>query len=187
MQTRVPYPREELVKKSSTSLPQRIAAFSYALPMRHVHATATLDCGSAVAEALIPKFFELQKDRSGAAHMILEVPLDDLGLPTHAAIAREVEVRITRERDEDNLNDVFRVIWTPARGGPFPDFNGTMIVWSEDDPDRGFIELNGDYKPAGAVGEALDVAMGHRIAERTAKHFLDKIADGISALRTTNA
>lgn len=156
--------------------------------MRQVRASATLDCGSSVAEALIPKFFELQKDRSGAVRMVLEIPLDDFGLPTHVAIARDVEVRVVRERDEENLNDVFRVVWKSAGGGPFPDFNGTMIVWSEDDPGRGFIELNGEYEPPLTVfGEAFDATIGHLIAERTAKHFLEKVADGISALRTTNA
>lgn len=175
------------MKKSSTSLPQRIAAFSYALLMRQVRETAALDCGATDAEALIPKFFELQKDRSGSIRMALQVPLDDFGLPTHIAIARDVEVRVSRERDEDNLNDVFRVVWAPAGGGPFPDFNGTMIVWSEDDPTQGFIELNGEYEPpATFFGEAFDAAIGHLIAERTAKHFLERVAAGVSALRTTN-
>lgn len=120
--------------------------------------------------------------------MVLEIPLDDFGLPTHVAIARDVEVRVVRERDEENLNDVFRVVWKSAGGGPFPDFKGTMIVWSEDDPSQGFIELNGEYEPPSTVfGEAFDATIGHLIAERTAKHFLEKVADGISALRTTNA
>lgn len=156
--------------------------------MRHVRATATLDCGSTVAESLIPKYFDLQKDRSGAIRMVLEVPLEDFGLPTHVAIAREVEIRVEEERDEENLNNVFRVVWSPAGGGPFPDFTGTMIVWSEDDPAAGFIELTGEYEPPGTVlGEAFDAAIGHLIAERTAKHFLERVADGVSALRTTNA
>lgn len=188
MWTRVPYRREELVKKSSTRLPQRIAAFSYALVMRHVHASASLDCGSNVAEALVPKFFDLQKDRSGAVRMMLEVPLDDFGLPTHIAMARDVEIRIVLGRDDDNLNDVFRVSWHPTGGGPFPDFKGTMIVWSEDDPSAGFIELDGEYEPSATVfGEAFDAAIGHLIAERTAKHFIDRVADGVNALRPTNA
>lgn len=154
--------------------------------MRHVRATASLDCGASAAEALIPKFFELQRDRSGAIRMVLEVPLDDFGLPTSLALAREVDLCIVRERDEENLNDVFRVTWSPAGGGPFPDFNGTMMVWSEDDPDVGFIELRGQYEPAhGIAGGAFDATVGHLIAERTAKHFIEKVADGVSALRTT--
>jgi hypothetical protein len=156
--------------------------------MRHVRANASLDCGSTVAEALVLKFFELQKDRSGAVRMTLEVPLDDFGLPTHVALASDVEISVSRERDEDNLNDVFRVAWSPARGGPFPDFSGTLIVWSEDDPSEGFIELHGEYEPPATVlGEAYDAAIGHLIAERTAKHFLERVADGISALRTASA
>jgi len=117
--------------------------------------------------------------------MMLEVPLDDFGLPTSLALAREVELHVARERDEENLNDVFRVTWTPAGAGPFPNFTGTMFVWSEDDPDTGFIELDGQYEAHGMTGEAFDAAIGHLIAERTAKHFIDRVANGISALRTT--
>ncbi len=120
--------------------------------------------------------------------MTLEVPLDDFGLPTHIAMARDVEIHVSRERDEDNLNDVFRVVWHPAGGGPFPDFKGTLLVWSEEDPAQGFIELDGEYQaPLTVFGEAFDATIGHLIAERTAKHFLEKVADGISAIRTTNA
>ncbi len=138
------------------------------------------------AEALIPKFFELQKDRSGAIRMALEVPLDDFGLPTSFALAREVELRVARERDAENLNDVFRIMWSPSGGGPFPHFNGTIVVWSEDDPDAGFLELNGEYEaPRTVAGEAFDVTIGHLIAERTVKHFVERVANGISALRTT--
>ena len=156
--------------------------------MRHVHASASLNCASTIAESLIPKFFDLQKDRSGAVRMTLEVPLDDFGLPTHVAMARDVEIHVVHGRDDDNLNDIFRVAWHPAGGGPFPDFKGTLVVWSEEDPTEGFIELDGEYEPPATIfGEAFDAAIGHLIVERTAKHFLDRVADGVSALRTTNA
>jgi hypothetical protein len=157
--------------------------------MQHVRAIAALDCAASNAETLIPKFFELQKDRSGATRMLLQVPLDDFGLGTKIGIARDVEVRVERGRDDENLNDVFRVTWVPADGGPFPDFKGTMTVWCEDDPTRAYLELSGDYEPplGNVVGEAFDATIGHLIAERTAKQFVERVADGISALRTTTA
>lgn len=155
--------------------------------MQHVRAIAALDCAQSTAEDLIPKFFELQKDRSGATRMLLHVPLDDFGLGTKIGIARDVEVRVERGRDEENLNDVFNVSWSPSAGGPFPHFDGTMTVWSEDDPSRAYLELNGEYEPplGNVIGEAFDATVGHLIAERTAKQFVEKVADGISALRTT--
>lgn len=157
--------------------------------MQHVRATATLDCAESTAEALIPKFFELQKDRSGATRMLLHIPLDDFGLATKIGIARDVEVQVERGRDEENLNDVFYVTWRPSAGGPFPDFKGTLTVWCEDDPKHAYLELRGDYEPplGNVVGEAFDATIGHLIAERTAKQFVEQVADGISALRTTTA
>lgn len=157
--------------------------------MQHVRATAALDCAESTAVTLIPKFFDLQKDRSGATRILLNVPLDDFGLGTQVGIARDVEVRVERGRDEENLNDIFRIVWKPAGGGPFPEMSGTLNVWSEDDPNRAYLELEGDYEPplGNVVGEAFDATIGHLIAERTAKQFVEKVADGISALRTTTA
>ena len=119
--------------------------------------------------------------------MLLHVPLDDFGLGTKIGISRDVEVHVERGRDEENLNDIFRVSWAPSDGGPFPDLHGTMTIWCEDDPNRAYLELNGTYEPplGNVVGEAFDATIGHLIAERTAKQFVEKVADGISALRTT--
>ena len=156
--------------------------------MQQVRATAALDCAESLAESLIPKYFELQKDRSGAIRMLLHVPLDDFGLGTKLGIARDVEVTVKRTRDADNLNDVFAIAWSPVHGGPFPDFKGTLSVWYEGDPNFSCLELQGEYEPplGNVVGEAFDATIGHLIAERTAKQFVEKVADGISALRTTN-
>lgn len=119
--------------------------------------------------------------------MAMEVALDEFGLPANLALAKDVDVNVVRDRDDENLNDIFRVFWSPSGGGPFPEFKGRLIVWSEDDPDRGFIELIGEYEPPlSLVGEAFDAAVGHRIAQRTAERFLKRVADGINALRATN-
>lgn len=155
--------------------------------MQHVRAVSSLDCDASTAQRLIPKFFALQKDRQGAIRMLLHVPLDDFGLGTKVGVASDVAVTIEPGRDLENLNDVFVVSWHPIDGGPFPDLKGTLTVWSEDDPQRSYLELNGEYEPplGNVIGEAFDAAIGHLIAERTAKQFVEKIADGVSAVRTT--
>ncbi|HET9029781.1 MAG TPA: hypothetical protein VFN49_06355 [Candidatus Aquilonibacter sp.] len=152
--------------------------------MQHVRAIAALDCAQSTAQRLIPKFFALQKDRQGSTRMLLHVPLDDFGLGTKIGIARDVAVQIVPGRDEENLNDLFVVSWTPVDGGPYPDLKGTLTVWSEEDPNRSYLELQGDYEPplGNVVGEAFDATIGHLIAERTAKQFVEKVADGVSAL-----
>lgn len=54
-----------------------------------------------------------------------------------------------------------------------PKFEGTLVVWGEGERNRSYIELDGAYRPPlGTAGQILDEAIGHRIAESTAREFL---------------
>ena len=49
-------------------------------------------------------------------------------------------------------------------------------------PDASQLSLRGSYTPPmGAVGQALDRMLMHRVAESSVKGFVDRIADSISA------
>ncbi len=156
--------------------------------MERVRATVALDCPQGDAERLLPAVFEARRDGDGVVRLPLHVPLADFGLPIGVQLERGVDARIMRTRDEQNLNDVYAVEWTPTGGGPFPDLHGRLILWSEDDPSCSYLELDGTYEPplGTVVGAAFDATIGHLIAERTAKVLLDDIADAISALRAAD-
>ena len=64
----------------------------------------------------------------------------------------------------------------------FPRFEGTLVVWGEDDASSSFIELRGEYTPPlGAAGQVFDEAIGYRIAQTTAQQFLGDIKREIEA------
>lgn len=118
------------------------------------------------------------RGKDGAARIRLRVPIVADGF--QLSIDREVWVDAERTRDDDNLNDVIRISWKPEGTIVFPTFEGTLVVWSEDDPETSVLELDGGYKPPfGAGGQAFDAVIGHRIAQRTARELLNDLKNAV--------
>ncbi len=156
--------------------------------MQRIRATAPLDCTKERAEALLTEFFNTRRASEGPVRMTLSVALDDLGVRSALAVAHDVDIRVERRRDEDNLNDEYGIQWSPTGGGPFPEFRGRLIVWAEEDPSNAYLELDGTYEPplGSLVGEAFDAVLGRKIAEATAKRFAATVAEGVSALNAAS-
>jgi len=151
--------------------------------MERLRAVAPLACSSQEAETLLPRYFETKRTSDGSIRVPLRVPLEELGLK-ELALTKDVVVQIQKRRDSLNLNDEFGIEWAPASGGPFPTFHGRVIVWSEGKPNASFLELDGTYEPPlGVLGEAFDATLGSAIAKRTARAFLEDVAEGIDGLR----
>ncbi len=152
--------------------------------MEEIREMIALNCSQAQAETRLPKYFNSIRDRSGLARLRLRIALDDFGLPGDLELSRAVIVDFKKQRDTQNLNDEFAIHWKPEGTGPFPEFHGHLTVWSEDDPRRSFLEIEGTYEPplGKLVGEAFDATIGHLIALRTAKMLLDDIKAGIERL-----
>ncbi len=134
------------------------------------------------ADARLESFFARARDANGIAHLALRVPLEGVAGFSGLSLQHGVRVRAWRDRDDQNLNDVTRIKWEPEGGGPYPAFEGTLVTWGETDPLRTFIELDGTYEPPlGVAGETFDAALGHVLAQRTARALLDDIAHALSA------
>ena len=137
--------------------------------MAHLRAQRSVRGSIAETEAALESYFASLRDRDGVARLRLRVPMSGHAL----AIDREVRVEARRGRDSQNLNDLTLVSWHPEGSIVFPAFTGTLIVSGDDDPGCSLIELEGDYTPPmGATGELFDAAIGHRIAESTARELL---------------
>lgn len=140
---------------------------------------------AADAEQGILRYFELHR-RGGEVELPLRIDLRDFGVPAAPALEHQVQVRITRRRDSENINDEIGISWAPLDGGPYPFFNGRLIVWGSGIDGESFIELSGEYEPpGGTAGKFFDDAIGHLIAERTAYEFLAALRDGIVAIKET--
>ncbi len=130
-------------------------------------------------EARLEAYFSSQRGVDGVSRLRLRVPLDG-PLSQGLYLDREVRVEAWRDRDDQNLNDLIRITWAPEGRAVFPKFAGTLVVWGEDDASVSYIELDGAYSPPlGTAGEIFDEAIGHRIAESTAREFLKDIKRGI--------
>ncbi|MGA8100374.1 MAG: hypothetical protein WB810_17090 [Candidatus Cybelea sp.] len=134
----------------------------------------------AQTEARLESYFASRRSLDGIARMQLRVPVN--GTSQRLFIDREVRIEAWRDRDDQNLNDLIRIRWTPEGSVVFPKFAGTLVVWGESDPNVSVIELDGDYKPPlGVAGELFDETIGHHIAQSTARELLKDLKGGIEA------
>jgi len=98
------------------------------------------------------------------------------------AIDREVRVEAWRARDDQNLNDIIRINWAPEGSVALPKFQGTLVAWGDGAPRSSYIELDGLYDPPlGVAGQVFDAAIGHKIAESTAREFLEDLKRAIES------
>ncbi len=136
----------------------------------HISVARSVDEAKTRLEAYLASL----RGKDGVARMRLRVPIIADGY--QLSVDREVCVEAARARDDANLNDLIRISWQPEGSVVFPIFEGTLVVWGEDDPKTSFIELDGGYKPPlGTAGQAFDAVIGHRIAEKTARQLLDDL------------
>lgn len=104
-------------------------------------------------------------------------------LPSTAPIAcaggveKRVLVRYEPGRDPLQFDELWNVYWTPAGGGPYPDFAGQLTVRADENFRGAVLELTGDYAPPlDVMGQALDMVSAAKIASGTAKELLAQIA-----------
>lgn len=83
-------------------------------------------------------------------------------------------------QDPLHFDQPWTVRWTPADGGPFPEFDGTLTVRADEDYTTCALELRGTYEPPlGIPGAMFDSVLGSRIASATAREFLKEIGTRI--------
>ncbi len=156
--------------------------------MTKIQEVVAVPLSAGVTQEHILKYFESRRGGDGTIKIPLRVSLHDFGLPDTLAIERDVEVRVEKRRDAENINEEIAVNWLPVDGGPFPTLSGRLIVWSEQRPDESFVQLDGTYEPPlGAAGEFFDAAVGYLIAERTAHAFLTDLSAAVVAMQKLTA
>ncbi len=153
-------------------------ALCYGLCMTELREQAPVQCTAAEAEAGLSAFFAARQGADGVTRMRLRVPMDGGSI----SLEREVRVEARIGRTEDNLNNVVRIAWQPEGSVIFPNFEGVLVAWGEDDPQQSFLELRGHYAPPlGAAGQLFDELIGYKIAQATAREFLRDIKRDIES------
>ncbi|HTU83469.1 MAG TPA: hypothetical protein VMF61_15175 [Candidatus Acidoferrales bacterium] len=151
------------------------------MSLRRLREKVEVRCPIADVTPRLQAYFSNRRDSDGKTRLQLRVPLDGKGPLAGLALEHDASVTAYLGRDDQNLNDVIRVSWEPS-GGAFPSFSGTLVAWSDGDPARAFVEIDGTYRPPGGVsGETFDDAIGHTIAKHTAHALLRDIASAIGS------
>ena len=96
------------------------------------------------------------------------------------ALDKGVIATLSRSPQHRALEDRIGVAWqADVEGEPFPRFDGALSLEAAS-PKASTLTLEGRYDPPlGAAGKLFDAALGHRIAEATARELLKEIADRI--------
>ncbi len=142
----------------------------------------------------------IQRPYPAVRGLLRERPLEVLQRATTSAAARaetlsatlrvtvvgvqigvDVKIHVTAIRDEEGvggLSPVTHVMlsWEAARApGLFPLMSAQLSIWPLSSNETE-IEIEGEYRPPlGAVGEALDAAVGYRIARASVHQFLEDV------------
>ena len=97
----------------------------------------------------------------------------------HPIIAKTVTLdvgRPVRSPDQTTIPLSWRATGAP---GLFPVMNADLII-ARLGPDMAQLGFSGSYEaPGGTIGQAIDQALLHRIAESSVKTFVDRIAEAV--------
>ena len=122
-------------------------------------------------------YFESLRSADGVARMRLRVPVTGFPAALGLSLDREVIVEAARGR---HRRDLMHITWAPEGKAVFPKFEGTLVVWAGEDGKESYIELEGKYEPPfDGAGRIFDEVIGRRLAELTAREFLDDLKRAI--------
>jgi len=133
-----------------------------------------LAADSVAARASLERFL-----LSGPHELSIRLRLDDFGLPGELSLEKEIVMTARLERDRQNINDDLCVsFWGATAPQMFPTFTGVLDVYPDDG--GSVLELRGSYdSPLGAAGDFFDAAIGHLIAQRSARALLEEIGERV--------
>jgi hypothetical protein len=119
------------------------------------------------AARFLTAFYQAHRTQEGEACLTL-----------HAGdLAREARVTLTSTPVPGTMTPHYTVSWKDELDGPYPIFNGTIVIESDNDYNAFWLDLQGGYAPPGGLGGAVfDAIVGKRIAAVTAETLLHEIA-----------
>jgi hypothetical protein len=128
----------------------------------------------AAADSLLQAFFAARPAPQGAgARIVLHA-----GDIAHAAI-----VRLGPAHRPEDMTPRYRVHWEAAATGPYPVFDGELLIGADNDYDDFWLLLDGTYMPPGGLaGKVFDAVAGHGIAVAVARNLLTEMRGAIETL-----
>jgi hypothetical protein len=101
-------------------------------------------------------------------------------------IEEPAEVTVERVRRPGDVTPRYTIHWEAANGGPYPQFDGELIIEADAAFNGFWLTLLGAYVPPGGLpGRVFDATLGHHIARSTARHLLREMRVEIEARNRT--
>lgn len=120
---------------------------------------------------------DVVSDGGGRIVLSVAIPVERFGIDKRIELSRMVSVRFAPVESGGSNTRLTGIWWEPDKGGPYPQFSGTIGLAPNEQPDRCAIVLEGEYDPPfGIVGDAFDAIIGKHIARTTVRNLLDEIA-----------
>lgn len=115
---------------------------------------------------------------AGEKTFTIHLPLSDFSIPGNLWLSKPITVTARLAQYSANMPDDLQIQFEPSvRSAFFPTFRGNLAVRPAEEDARSILELAGTYEPPlGPIGEAIDGAIGNRIAQRSIENLLTEIA-----------
>jgi hypothetical protein len=98
-------------------------------------------------------------------------------------VARAAIVRLEAAHRPEDMTPRYRVHWEAPEAGPYPVYDGELLIGADNDYDAFWLRLDGAYTPPGGIaGQVFDAVAGHRIASAVARNLLTEMRVAIEML-----
>lgn len=132
---------------------------------------------ASAGEYLEQYIHDVVSDGGGRIMLSVAVPIERLGIDRRIEVSRMVSVRFVKPEDPQLAAQLTGISWEPDKGGPYPQFTGSIRLEADENADRCCIMLEGEYDPPfGVVGDAFDALVGKHIARTSVRNLLDEIS-----------
>ena len=151
--------------------------------MTNISEAVYVDCPPERAKAYLLKHFENPDQNAERATIRLSASIG-AAAGTHVTVARDAIATLAPAPGGNGLEYRVRIEWTPTTKEPLPKFNGVFHVQWDEEYGRCRLVLEGSYEPPlGLIGKAFDAAVGHKIAQDTARSLLEQLRTEIESAR----
>jgi hypothetical protein len=147
--------------------------------MSHISERLVVHCPDRDASGHLAAFVAKHRADDGTTRITLRLPLR-LFSEHRSLVERRVIATLYPLNSSRDPHPTYSVTWSPAGGGPFPEFAGALAVEKTPSDDSFGLIVSGYYEPPlGMVGALFDAALGRKIAHLSARDLLRSIGDHV--------
>lgn len=147
----------------------------YNTGMTHLHEHRFLKCPYTRAKGYLREALESLAQNHKEKTITLSVPFTEG--PATGTLHKDVLATYAFGADPMHFDQPWKIHWKPE-SGPYPEFDGELVVRADEDYTTSILDLRGEYRPPmGATGALFDAIAGSHIARATAQELLKNVGE----------